>query len=82
MVQLYNIMQNMSNKQEEHKFIQDPKYDIVAISETEQDGSHDQNIVLEGQNLFKRNRAQIQVVFANQMAKMSRKYNTDRFTVG
>lgn len=54
---LYTNAQSMGNKQDELELlVQQTKYDIIGITETWWDKSHDWNVIMEGYNLFQRNR--------------------------
>uniref|UniRef100_A0A670IXP3 Reverse transcriptase domain-containing protein n=1 Tax=Podarcis muralis TaxID=64176 RepID=A0A670IXP3_PODMU len=54
---LYTNAQSMGNKQDELELlVQQTKYDIIGITETWWDKSHDCNVIMEGYNLFQRNR--------------------------
>ncbi|XP_060139070.1 uncharacterized protein LOC132593239 [Zootoca vivipara] len=54
---LYTNAQSMGNKQDELELlVQQTKYDIIGITETWWDESHDWNVQIEGYNLFQRNR--------------------------
>uniref|UniRef100_A0A670IGU3 Reverse transcriptase domain-containing protein n=1 Tax=Podarcis muralis TaxID=64176 RepID=A0A670IGU3_PODMU len=54
---LYTNAQSMGNKQDELELlVQQTKYDIIVITETWWDKSHDWNVIIEGYNLFQRNR--------------------------
>ena len=55
---IYNNARSMGNKQDELELlIHEGKYDLIGITETWWDDSHDWNTAIEGYNLFKRNRS-------------------------
>jgi len=55
--QLYTNARSMGNKQEElEAIVQQDSYDLVAITETWQDDSHDWSAVMDGYKLFRRHR--------------------------
>ena len=54
---LYTNAQSMGNKQEELELlVQQSRYDLMGITETWWDESHDWNVSILGYNLYKRNR--------------------------
>ena len=54
---LYTNAQSMGNKKEELELLlQTEGYDIVGITETWWDDSHDWNVLVDGYELFKKNR--------------------------
>lgn len=54
---LYTNAQSMGNKQDELELLaQQSSYDLIGITETWWDESHNWNVVMEGYNLFRKNR--------------------------